>query len=139
MNTQLILFPQEYTGYSFSVNSVTNNYVTNTSFTSNLLNQGSAYNINMTPYMTWQTLVTDGTTIPSYGTGGWVGFYNQYSNPFYTGTTPPAVAGGNLFLYGSVNIGSANGSICGIAQEINNLTIGTVSYTHLTLPTILRV
>jgi hypothetical protein len=125
MNTQLILFPQEYTGYSFSVNSVTNNYVTNTSFTSNLLNQGSAYNINMTPYMTWQTLVTDGTTIPSYGTGGWVGFYNQYSNPFYTGTTPPAVAGGNLFLYGSVNIGSANGSICGIAQEINNLTIGT--------------
>ena len=41
MNTQLILFPQNYTGYSASVNSVTNNYVANTSFTSNLLNQGS--------------------------------------------------------------------------------------------------
>ena len=125
MNTQLILFPQNYTGYSYSTNTIVNNYVANTSFTSNLLNQGSAYDINMTPYMTWQTLVTDGTTIASYGAGGWVGFYNQFTNPVYTGTTPPVVVGGNLFLYGSPNIGSVNGSICGIAQEINNLTIGT--------------
>jgi|TARA_R110002020_G_scaffold30039_5_gene94633 hypothetical protein len=123
MSTQLILYPQDYQGYSYSTQVNTGNFASNSFFTSDLTNVGSVYGVGQ--IVDYGPLVT---SLGSYGSGGWTGFYSDTNGSFWNTppNTPvpyPRVIATGLELRARKTT-APWASICGVAQEITGLTIG---------------
>ena len=95
MSTQLILFPQDYNGYAFSNTMVLNEYASNITFTSPVINTvttGALYDF----------------AIPMFGAnppvaGNWRAFHTNISGLFWSSTTAPSLSTSTnlLTLYSS--------------------------------------
>jgi len=118
MSTQLILYPQDYQGYSYNTQVNTGNFAANSFFTNNLTNQGAAYGIGQV-----QAFGADVIALGSYGSGGWTGFHSDTTGAVWNTIPEPSVSAGVLKVYGQMS-GTTFGSACGVAQEITGLTIG---------------
>jgi hypothetical protein len=109
MSVQLILYPQYYTGFSFSPTYQYTQFNGNTHFTSPIIQNANISN--------WSFAV-DNTL--NYNVGGWTGF-SSVSAGVWVATTLPAIISSKLRVYYTTGAG---GSMCGVAQQIQGLQIG---------------
>ena len=132
MSTQLILYPQDYQGYSFTTSYVYNEYVADCNFY-----QNSFSGVNTAiPCLDGSTVITP-SNFGSYilnqtnWTSGnpnlyWIGYY---SGSFCaTGgnvpTTQPDFSGNDLRLYSTASPAPFTQSMCGVYTTVTGLTIG---------------
>tara|TARA_R100000664_G_C2758808_1_gene148034 strand:- start:801 stop:3716 length:2916 start_codon:yes stop_codon:yes gene_type:complete len=133
MSTQLILYPQNYDGYSFTTSFVYNQYVNDANFY-----QNSFIGAGNTPLP-----CLDGNTV--IGTGNYGGYVlnqtawtsgnpNLYWIGYYSGaycatsgnvpTTQPTFSSGDLKLFSTVSPAPYTQSMCGVYTTVTGLTIG---------------
>ncbi|QDP52295.1 MAG: hypothetical protein Tp152SUR359831_43 [Prokaryotic dsDNA virus sp.] len=115
MSTQLILYPQNYTGYSYSSSLYIQEFVNDPEFNGSFFGtiQNAVYNsAGFNNFM---------ATAPPIS--GWKGFHSNSGTGWYNNTSAPTISGGVLTLHGT-NGPSSVGSICGVYQKISGLTIG---------------
>ena len=115
MSTQLILYPQNYTGYSYSSSLYIQEFVNDPEFNGSFFGtiQNAVYNsAGFNNFM---------ATAPPIS--GWQGFHSNSGTGWYNNTSAPTISGGVLTLHGT-NGPSSVGSICGVYQKISGLIIG---------------
>ena len=120
MSTQLILYPQDYQGYSYNPIYEFNIYTANSYFTSNLNNVGGPIDIGQVVAFQLGLI-----SVPMlYNSGGWMGFHSATTGANWGPVAAPNITGGVLRIHAQNNV-TAYGTICGVAQRIDGLTIGT--------------
>ena len=115
MSTQLILYPQNYSGYSFSSSMYVQQYVTNADFTSTMA--GTIQNV----YYDSAGFSNFMATAPPIQ--AWQGFHSNSGTGWFNNTSAPTISNGTLTLNGTSGASSV-GSICGVYQTITGLTVG---------------
>tara|TARA_Y100001937_G_scaffold61778_1_gene84643 strand:- start:661 stop:3543 length:2883 start_codon:yes stop_codon:yes gene_type:complete len=120
MSTQLILYPQDLNGYSFTNVPVINQHVSNYQF----LNQPTANQDVQGPLPSssylYASVVANGAL---FNSGNWIGFATV-SSGYSNQTNYPVISGGQIEIFSSATPNTNRNSICGIGQMLSNLTIG---------------
>ena len=116
MSTQLILYPQNYSGYSFSSSMYVQQYVSNADFTSTMAGtiQNAVYNS-----AGFANFMASAPPIQA-----WQGFHSNSGTGWFNNTSAPTISSGTLTLNGTGGVASSVGSICGVYQTITGLTVG---------------
>ena len=116
MSTQLILYPQNYSGYSFSSSMYVQQYVSNADFTSTMAGsiQNAVYNS-----AGFANFMASAPPIQA-----WQGFHSNSGTGWFNNTSAPTISTGTLTLNGTGGVASSVGSICGVYQTITGLTVG---------------
>ena len=129
MSTQLILYPQNYSGYSYTTSPIFNEYMGDYQFNSNTLSDTSTANgtLNFLPAIM--------NNSPSL-LGSWKAFYYSGSpaSSYYTAVAAPTISGSKLTLTGASS-GSLTG-LSGVYQTVTNLVIGYQYWIHFDMHTI---
>ena len=119
MSTQLILYPQNYTGYSYNTDTVITEFVSNPNFT-NAFTGTPQLGTGNGAYWASSVMVAY-PPIPN-----WQGLYSKTgSDNWFNATSAPSIspATGTLTLNGT-SAASSKGSYCGLYQEVVGLTVG---------------
>ena len=119
MSTQLILYPQDYQGYSYNPIYEFNIYTANSYFTSNLNNVGGPIDIGQV--VAFQLGLINVPML--YNSGGWMGFRSATTGANWGAVAAPTISGGVLKIHAQSNA-TNYGTICGVAQRIDGLEIG---------------
>lgn len=131
MSTQLILFPQNYNGYSFDNVQQINDYLGNKTFTFQPINV-----IGMSVLGYPYALSIFGSN-PAQS-GNFRLFYTDTTTATFSSTTAPSISGGNLTLTSSAIGVTAEGSRSGFYQRMSTSVIGQqylLTIDHSALPT----
>ena len=135
MSVQLVLYPQDYQGYSYSTSYKYNEYVTDPTFntvTNHTVTGGSQVNpsiaLNCTNYngSNWGTNVLANPIIGSSPYVVWVGYWSEaYCVPFAP-TDPPIIDANGYLKLTSKDTSSLSQTEtwCGVHTTVTNLTIG---------------
>ena len=122
MSVQLVLYPQNYTGYSFSASPIINEYVSDS-----LLNGSFAISPSGVLGCTYAwdyNLITGGGSPFSNPNLQWLGFYTNSLCQSWHPTSAPTMSGSVLTLYSSAGTSQVDRSLCGVWQTVTGLTSG---------------
>ena len=131
MSTQLILYPQDYNGYSFTNVHQLNDYLANKSFAFQPINTidisafGYPYALGL--FSTHPSIV-----------GNFRLFYTGTATSTFSSTTAPTISNGNLTLTSSAIGVTAEGSRSGFYQKMSTSVVGQqykLTINHSVLPT----
>jgi len=116
MSTQLILYPQDYQGYSYNTTPILSQYVSNFDFSSGGIGQANTTNGTLN-YMS--AILNTGIPV-----GGWYSFYysGTPASSYYAAVAAPSIATSQLTLTGASS-GSLQG-LSGVYQLITGLVTG---------------
>jgi hypothetical protein len=131
MSTQLILYPQDYNGYSFTNVQQLNDYLGNKTFTFQPIN---VIDISAMGYPYALLLFSSQPSI----VGNFKLFYTGTATSTFSATTAPTISNGNLTLTSSAIGVTAEGSRSGFYQKMSTSVVGQqykLTINHSVLPT----
>ena len=126
MSVQLVVYHQNYVGYSAVATPVLNEYVGNSYF----LTVPPVMNICIAQFANWANLLLASQGVPL---NTWKGYYTCSSvGSAWIATNPPIINAGLNPLMLQSTFGASGNSYCGVMQALTNLTQGAQYHLNIT-------